>query len=46
MHIECHKNKLLFYKKRDLLSPEEIKNAITFVEALVKMESEPVAQPA
>jgi MFS superfamily sulfate permease-like transporter len=24
IHIECHRNKLLFYKKRELLTPDEI----------------------
>lgn len=24
MHIECHRNRLIFYKKRDLLEPSEI----------------------
>lgn len=32
IHIECHKNKLLFYKKRDLLDPGEILYTEKFAE--------------
>ncbi len=32
MHIECHKNRLLFYKKRDLLEPAEILYMCKFAE--------------
>jgi len=32
IHIECHKNKLLFYKKRDLLDNDEILEAEKFAE--------------
>lgn len=32
MHIECHKNKLLFYRKRDLLEPAEILYTEKFAE--------------
>lgn len=32
MHIECHKNKLLFYKKRELLTPAEIDYIEKFAE--------------
>jgi len=46
MHIECHKNKLLFYKKRDLLSASEITLIVSFVEDLMAMLTENFAQPA
>jgi hypothetical protein len=32
MHIECHRNKLLFYKKRDVLEPSEIDYVVQFAE--------------
>lgn len=32
IHIECHKNKLLFYKKRELLTPSEIDYIEKFAE--------------
>lgn len=37
MHIECHKNKLLFYKKRDLMDAHEIEYAVKFAEDFVGM---------
>lgn len=46
MHIECHKHKLLFYKKRDVLNPSEIKHAIAYVEDLLNMVNETVVQNA
>jgi MFS superfamily sulfate permease-like transporter len=35
IHIESHRNKLLVYKKREELTPEEVKEAIEFVEGFV-----------
>lgn len=35
MHIECHKNKLLFYKKRNLLDTHEIDYCVRFAEDFV-----------
>jgi MFS superfamily sulfate permease-like transporter len=32
MHIECHKNRLIFYKKRDVLEPSEIEYVEKFAE--------------
>ena len=46
MHIECHKNKLLFYKKRDTLEAAEIQYVISFVEDMLKVLNEKTAQPA
>lgn len=37
MHIECHKNKLLFYKKRDLLESSEIEYIIKFAENFLEV---------
>lgn len=37
MHIECHKSKLLIYKKRDLLSAPEIEYAVKFAEDFVEV---------
>jgi len=42
MHIECHKNKLLFYKKRDLLEASEIEYAIKYVKELLEVSHKPV----
>jgi len=39
MHIECHKHRLLIFKHRDLMSPEEIEAAIKFSEAFVDVAS-------
>lgn len=32
MHIECHRNRLLFYKKKSTLEPAEIQYALKFAE--------------
>jgi len=32
MHVECHKHRMIFYKRRDLLEPEEIKYVVKFAE--------------
>lgn len=37
MHIECHRQRLLFYKKRDLLQPSEILYTAKFAEEFVAM---------
>lgn len=37
MHIECHKNKLIFYKKRDLSEPSEIQYMAKFAEDFIKV---------
>jgi hypothetical protein len=46
MHIECHRNRLVFYKKRDLLEPSEItyvaKFATEFVSLIHKKETQAV----
>lgn len=46
MHIECHKNKLLLYKKRDTLSPVEILDTIAFVEDFLMVATDRVTQTA
>jgi MFS superfamily sulfate permease-like transporter len=46
MHIESHKSKLLFYKKRDLLTASEIKSIVAFVEDLTNIVTENASQPA
>ncbi|MFN5555166.1 MAG: hypothetical protein ACK48F_03065, partial [Chryseotalea sp.] len=37
MHIECHRNKLLVYKKRSLLDPAEISFAVDFAESFLEV---------
>ena len=37
MHIECHKNKLIFYKKRDLSAPSEIQYMAKFAEDFINV---------
>ena len=37
IHIECHKNKLLFYKKRDLLQTDEILYVEKFAEDFLQV---------
>jgi hypothetical protein len=36
MHVECHKNRLIFYKKKDLLSTTEIESVENFAEEFVQ----------
>ena len=47
MHVECHKHKLLIYKKRDLLEVSEIqyaeKFAEDFLQAIVQTTTKTVA---
>ncbi len=37
MHIECHRNRLVFYKKKDLLEPAEIVYVAKFARELVSL---------
>ncbi len=37
MHIECHKHRLIFYKKRDLLEPSEILYISKFAEEFLQL---------
>jgi MFS superfamily sulfate permease-like transporter len=37
MHIECHKHRLIFYKKRDLLEPSEILYVSKFAEEFLAL---------
>jgi MFS superfamily sulfate permease-like transporter len=46
MHIECHRNKLLIYKKRGLLSTSEIQAVIDFTESLTKLAGRHIKQLA
>ena len=40
MHIECHKNRLIFYKKRDLLESSEILYIAKFAEEFIQLVKE------
>jgi MFS superfamily sulfate permease-like transporter len=44
MHIECHRNKLLFYKKRDVLNPLEIDYVVQFAEDFLAVLYQPNAK--
>jgi MFS superfamily sulfate permease-like transporter len=44
LHIESHRNKLLIYKKRDLLTTEEIQEVLVFVESFMKCLSVTVTE--
>jgi MFS superfamily sulfate permease-like transporter len=46
VHLECHRNKLLFYAKRDLLEASEIENLVSYAERALKVISQKVAQQA
>jgi hypothetical protein len=37
MHIECHRNRLIFYKKRDLLESSEILYTSKFAEEFISL---------
>ncbi len=37
MHIECHRNRLIFYKKRNLLEPSEILYTSKFAEEFISL---------
>lgn len=45
VHVECHKHKLLVYKRRDVLNVDEIKEMIQFVEDLLQTMNQKVSQP-
>lgn len=45
MHIECHKNKLLFYKKRNLMDTHEIEYTVKFAEDFVALVQSGVSHP-
>ncbi|MFZ6001784.1 MAG: SulP family inorganic anion transporter [Bacteroidota bacterium] len=46
MHVECHKNKLLFYKKRDLLDVSEIEYVVKFAEDFLEVARQAETQTA
>jgi len=46
MHVECHKNKLLIYKKRDLLEPSEIGYIEKFADELLQLIYQKAVQHA
>ncbi len=46
MHIECHRNRLIFYKKRDVLSSAEIQYVAKFAEEFVELITQGIPQPA
>lgn len=45
IHIECHKNKLLFYKKRELLTPSEIDYIEKFAEDFLAVINQKIELP-
>jgi hypothetical protein len=45
IHIECHRNRLLFYKKLDLLEPHEIEFLEKFAEDFVEVLKSRIGQP-
>jgi len=45
MHIECHRNKLLFYKKRDVLQSSEIDYVVQFAEDFLTVVYQKIVQP-
>jgi hypothetical protein len=45
IHIECHKHRLLLYKKLDLLDPAEIEFLEKFAEEFVQAVMESIKQP-
>lgn len=46
MHIECHKNRLIFFKKRDVLEPSEIQYVSEFAADFLEVVNKRVAQLA
>jgi hypothetical protein len=46
MHIECHKNKLIFYKKRNLMDPSEIEYTVKYAEDFLEVVSQKAIQTA
>ncbi|MEJ0056266.1 MAG: hypothetical protein WDN75_11770 [Bacteroidota bacterium] len=45
IHIECHKHRLLIYKKLDLLDPHEIEFLEMYSEDFVKLLAQRLEQP-
>lgn len=45
IHVECHRNKLLIYKKRDVLSVAEIQQVEKFANELMTIINQSVSQP-
>ncbi len=45
MHIECHRNRLIFYRKRDLLEPAEILYVSKFAEEFLQLIRQRISQP-
>ena len=43
MHIECHKHRLLIFKQRDLMTPDEIEAAVKFGEAFLAVAATKLA---
>jgi hypothetical protein len=46
LHIEAHRNRLLFYEKLDVLEPPQIQELEKVAEEFVKLASQKVKQPA
>jgi hypothetical protein len=46
IHVECHRNKLLIYKRRDLLSADEILRMEKFANEMLTIIEQPVSQNA
>jgi hypothetical protein len=46
IHVECHKNKLLIYKKRAVLNIDEIMQTEKFADELLAIINQSVSQPA
>ena len=44
MHIECHRHRLIFYKKRELLESGEILYAMKFAEEFLQLVQEKATQ--
>jgi MFS superfamily sulfate permease-like transporter len=44
MHIECHKHRLLIFKRRDLMTPFEIDASVKFSESFVSVAAKKVGQ--
>jgi MFS superfamily sulfate permease-like transporter len=45
-HIESHKNRLLFYRKRDLMDVDEIKDTVQLVEEFIALANHGMQEPA
>jgi MFS superfamily sulfate permease-like transporter len=44
IHVESHRNKLLFYLKRELLEPDEIETVLIFIAGFIALLPEPHTQ--